>query len=53
MRGSEKDFPMKTVADLTLDAVELQKFRKEWILFNSGCDIHLIEGVPAGYYTHE
>ena len=52
MGGSEKVFPRKTVADLALDAVELQEFRKESILFNSGCDVHLIEGVPAGYCTH-
>ena len=52
MGGSEKVFPRKTVADLVLDAVELQEFRNESILFNSGCNVHLIDGVPAGYCTH-
>ena len=52
MRGSEKGLPRKTVADLALDAVELQEFPKESILFNSGCDVHLIEGVHVGYCTY-
>ena len=52
MGGSEKVFQRKMVADLAFDAVELQEFRKESILFNSGCDVHLIECVPAGYCTH-
>ena len=52
MRGSETDFPMKTVADLALNAVELQEFRKESMLYNSGCDVYLIEGVNADFFTH-
>ena len=52
MGGSEKVFLRKTVADLELDAVELQEFRNESILFNSGCNFHLIDGVPAGHCTH-
>ena len=52
MRGSETDFPMKTVADLVLNAVELQEFRKESMLYNSSCDVYLIGGVTVDFFTH-
>ena len=35
MRGSESDFPLRTAKELILDAVQLNEFRKECIVFDS------------------